>query len=203
MCNLLKNFILIAFLASITVSITSANATLIEADYLINNDNSAVFDTDTGLTWLDLGNTAGLSYVEAGQFDKNYRYATYLEVEELFSRFDDADYLAIGIAANVSGEIKAAALSFASLFGANLGSFSYGLYSNESGILNFAGIYTAGTNITGTDWEFDYEIFRTTGNPAFSTYLVKVSEPQTFVMLMIGFVMAIRFTKKAKTIKHN
>ncbi len=196
MSSLLKSFALIAFLASITVSSRSATATLIEADYLINNDNGAVFDTDSGLTWLDLDKVVGLSYVEAGQFDNKYRYATYLEVEELFSRFDNANYLSIGIAPNVSGELKVAALSFASLFGTNLGSFSYGLYSNESGILNYAGIYTAGTNIIGTDWDFNYETFRASGNPAFSTYLIRVSEPQTFVILVLGFIVAIRFRNK-------
>lgn len=192
MSSLLKSFALIVFLVSITVSNRSANAALIQADYLISNDNGAVFDTDSGLTWLGLDKTTGLSYIDAGQFDKNYRYATYLEVEELFSQFDNAEYLPIGIAPNVSGELKVAALSFASLFGANLGSFSYGLYNNESGILNYAGVYTAGTNIIGTGWDFNYEIFRASGNSAFSTYLVKVNEPQTFVMLMLGFIVAIR-----------
>lgn len=201
MNSLYKHLTFVFCLGVVSFFSTTANATLIEADYLTSGDNQAVFDTTTGLTWLDLTQTANLSYTAAGLLDSSYRYATNTEVEDLFSQFTGANFLSIGIAPNVTGQYKDLALSFATLFGTNINAFSYGLYANADNILNYAGVYTANPNIIGTDWEVSYEQFRFAGSPYYGTYLVKntlvptgasgisaVPTPSTMAILLLGLL---------------
>lgn len=166
---------------SICLGITfQANAALIEADYQ-SGDNNAVFDTVTGLTWLDLTLTVGLSYEDAEAFDNDYRYATNLEVEQLFSPFDGANFLSIGIAPTVSEPYASLAHEFAQLFGTNLGLYSYGLYEDENNELKDAGVYlnSPTPNVYGTDLVFSSEAYRTTGNIIRGTFLVKKPSQST------------------------
>ena len=79
---------------------SSANALLIEADYINSGDGLITVDTVTGLEWLDLTETDGMSFnmVEAellvGGSLFGYRYATLGEVYQLW---DNAGINTVGL----------------------------------------------------------------------------------------------------------
>ncbi|MDX9787710.1 MAG: PEP-CTERM sorting domain-containing protein [Desulfobacterales bacterium] len=66
------------------------SAALIEKDFLVNNDKLLTLDQGTNLEWLDLTQTAGLSYSSVqgllvpGAALHGFRYASLAEVETLF-----------------------------------------------------------------------------------------------------------------------
>ena len=70
------------------------NADLIERDWINPGDNSVLYDTDTGLDWLDLDQTAGFSYntvsseLGSGATYEGFRYASQ---EDLFTLFQNAN----------------------------------------------------------------------------------------------------------------
>lgn len=85
-----------------------AHAVLITADWLAPGDGLIVRDTATSIEWLNLTQTAGLSYAQVsgelgagGGFD-GWRYATNGEVSALFG-----DYFGISLAAGVLREAPA------------------------------------------------------------------------------------------------
>ena len=90
----------IALAVSTLVLSTSVNAAIISADWQSTGDNLITQDTASGLEWLDLTVTAGMSYNEVsaqlgtgGAFD-GWVYATVAQVEGLWTAFggDSAYY---------------------------------------------------------------------------------------------------------------
>lgn len=90
----------IALAASTLVFSTSANAAIISVDWQSAGDNLITQDTASGLEWLDLTVTAGMSYNEVsaqlgtgGAFE-GWGYATVAQVEGLWTAFggDSAYY---------------------------------------------------------------------------------------------------------------
>jgi MYXO-CTERM domain-containing protein len=76
--------------ATLLLSITSAQAALVESDWQNTGDALATLDTETGIEWLDLTQTVFMSINEAeeltgssGTFD-GWRLPTRLEVNNLF-----------------------------------------------------------------------------------------------------------------------
>ncbi len=82
------------------ISITSAlalsasvNAAIISVDWQSAGDNLITRDTDTGLNWLDLTVTNGMSYntvngqLGSGGLYEGFRYATGQEVVDLYAKF--------------------------------------------------------------------------------------------------------------------
>ncbi len=68
-----------------------SEATLIEIDLVAAGDKLITYDTETGLDWLDLGVTAGLSYNEVlggagGYIGNGWRFAKANEIDALFSK---------------------------------------------------------------------------------------------------------------------
>lgn len=85
-----------------------AHAVLITVDWLMPGDGLTVRDTTTSLEWLNLTQTANLSYAQVfaelgagGGFD-GWRYATNTEVVDLFGT-----YFGIGLTAGFYGELPA------------------------------------------------------------------------------------------------
>jgi len=151
-----------------------SSATLINADYLNAGDNLAVLDQNTGLEWLDLTLTHGLSYSAALDFDSNYRYATNNEVETLFeSVFGKPVFNAGGYAGSITGNLKDLAINFSNLFGSFNNRVSYGLYKDENSIIRMMGVYRVNPNLYGLDFSSNYNHLLNTGNISYSTYLVK------------------------------
>jgi len=78
----------ISFVAIILIaSIFNAQASLIEADYLTDNDKLAVYDSESELTWLDLTLSTNFGFDEASGYYDGYRVATSSEVSDLFNNF--------------------------------------------------------------------------------------------------------------------
>lgn len=151
-----------------------SSASLINADYLNTGDNLAVLDQNTGLEWLDLSLTHGMSYTAALNFDSNYRYATNSEVEALFvSVFDKPTFNTGGYASNISGRLANLALDFSNLFGSFNGRVSYGLYKDENNIIRMMGVYRNNPNLYGLNFSSNYNHLLNKADNSYSTYLVK------------------------------
>lgn len=147
-------------------------AELIQWDAFEAGDNSAVKDQSTGLVWLDLDQTAGVHYDNAGSLFTGWGYADYRYVEALlkvtFFDINISGVLGEGNlfeqgCANTSNCYKSAA-NWQELFGAAEGArdyqtHSFGLYLDEQGILRMGGTYLNGTgsaNRYGADFKVDY-----------------------------------------------
>ena len=74
-------------LVAATLAVISCNA----GAALVDN-GSYTTDTDQGLDWLDLSETAGVSYTEALAANSDYRLASNTEVEALFATAFDGYY---------------------------------------------------------------------------------------------------------------
>jgi len=197
-----------------------ANAGLIEVDYegIAGADTAITFDTNTGLEWLDLTETNGISYsnmltlLGSGQQYEGWRYANYGEVAAIFDYFSLRSY-ANGGHALVQGSTEDIAIeSFTQLFGDTVG--EYGNYYGVLGILvdDLAtpvarrGVYISG-GINGT-----YTYNQTSINACcshlatdirmyFGSYLVRdaqsVPEPSTLAIFALGVIgLASRRFKK-------
>jgi hypothetical protein len=86
---IMKTKIILA--ASILLLSTQVNAALIEQDLFSSGDGLTTLDSMTGLQWLDVTETVGLSYgdVLISQYttDLSFRYAS---LQELTSLYDNA-----------------------------------------------------------------------------------------------------------------
>ncbi len=194
-------------ICSIVMAIANlANAGLIEADYESINDNLAVYDTETKLTWLDLSLTAGMSYNSVSAAFTGWRYATYQEVGDLIDRnittISNEDGYAQYIAYK-NKNIFDKAVTFGKLFGkTGKGRFHYGLFSDENLDLRMAGMYKMGKEtliVYGPRNKTLNNRFREDGHAYFGSYMIKqeVPEPSTFAIFVLGMIaLASRRFKK-------
>ena len=71
----------------------SSYSALVNSDWKITGDDLITLDTDTGLGWLDLTETNGLSYnyvssqLNMGGNFEGFRFASLLEFQDLFNKF--------------------------------------------------------------------------------------------------------------------
>ena len=161
----------------------SANAALI--DY-----GTYTEDDDTGLKWLDLSATAGLSMTEALAANDGWRLANNTEVNDLFYKLFDGFYanstskpgVSDSRRLNVYADHAEDAAAFQSLFGITYVNtdlnfqYSYGLYFDENNIVKNMGVFESLNSLTYTEifgpetggsYSVDYAA------PAFATYLVQ------------------------------
>lgn len=81
-------------LGSLCMLVPPADAALIERDWQISGDAALTYDTATGLEWLDLTVTAGMSYnevaaeLEGGGAYDGFAFASEQQVTELFNSAD-------------------------------------------------------------------------------------------------------------------
>lgn len=218
----MKGFLLSLFIFFSAPSL----AGLIESDFLHSGDNGAVLDTRTGIKWLDFSHTWDVSFTDAVHLFSDYRYATNAEVVDLISYyFGYANYGSDGVARNVDGVVKDEAINFARVFGAaNYSRFSYGLYEDQTGTLQMAGVQQPapgqqiGINIYGLNFDSAYyELVRNQGWYAYGTYLVfdpghlkpekpvkpeippTVSAPSNLILLLIGLIALFSFRNSSTT----
>jgi len=89
----MKHSILTISVAALVLSL-DASAALIERDWTAPGDAALTYDTDTGLEWLDLTKTAGLSYNDVipqlvpGNIFQSFAYASTQQIIDLFSAVD-------------------------------------------------------------------------------------------------------------------
>ena len=82
-------FAVLLFLLALQV-----NATLIPRDYTSTGDNLITFDSDTGLEWLDLSETAGMSVAAALAANVGWTLATRVQFSDMFSEvYSSSDFL--------------------------------------------------------------------------------------------------------------
>ena len=92
------SLLLIVVIANLTtVPITVAHATLIVLDFYEAGDRLITLDTITGLEWLDVTETQGMSYTDVwnnSQLDaEGWQHATNYEVSDLFNQYVRVDNL--------------------------------------------------------------------------------------------------------------
>lgn len=192
----------------ISLSSFSAQAKLMQADYLNSGDQLAVYDSATNLTWLDLSLTINLSYNQAATSFAGYRLATKTEVETLFgSLFGTLTYDSRGISNNTE---NVGVPQFQTLFGlteqVDFYDFSYGFYQDETNTLRMAGVLLNKRDgverVYGTEFSAPYNSSYDQARRYYGSYLVKqsavmdvavkVNEPHTSLLfLMTGFLLVL------------
>ncbi|WP_085300058.1 PEP-CTERM sorting domain-containing protein [Cognaticolwellia mytili] len=192
-----------------TANVTMAG--LIQADYLTANDNLAVYDENTGLTWLDTALTSGMLYADVGNAFPGWRVATNTEVESLFSgTFSNLNYGANGVytSTNFSSNTLAEASNFITTFGYAGNNYSGSRYSlafyfDEDLKYRAAGVRTIDGvpySIFGPEWAYDITGYETIGHVDYGVFMVKgvtstVPEPSTLAILGLGLI-GLRYRKK-------
>ncbi|HBX5210863.1 TPA: hypothetical protein MH404_29485, partial [Klebsiella pneumoniae] len=141
------------FVATLVVGLisTQASAAFVATDWKVSGDRLATLDTVTGIEWLDLTESKGMSISlakqaigDGGKF-QGWRLPTSVEVESLFSRvfttwgdiFNDDGTPQDKITTN--GLTDSESILFATLFGlsgrvnnsTNFAEWSFGLYANS------------------------------------------------------------------------
>ena len=129
-----------------------ARADLVSQDYLAAGDGLLTHDTQTGLRWLDVSATQGLSANQilsgAGGWSSHFRYATYAELSTLFEH--------AGLPANGGGKVVvspdlamySAASAFNALFntassGASPVSQTDGFYTTTGSSIGFLRVHAS------------------------------------------------------------
>jgi hypothetical protein len=215
-CTSLLTSLLICII--LTVS-NNAQAGLIEADYLTSGDELAVYDEDTGLSWLDMTETLYTGYEEASSTIAGYRMATQSEITELFNNaFGELSYDSYGIYNDYDeGIVK----NFIELFGVTFRNdtlTTIGYYLDDDGVLSMTkvSLWDDGdenpegylTRINGTSYEKDLpDFYYENGSSYFGFYMVKdsvseVPEPNMFLLFLISFVIIVTTNRYSPLNKH-
>ncbi len=171
----------------------SSQASLIQWDAFEVGDGLAVKDESSGLIWLDLSVTAGLSYYEATQRFDDWRLAQYDQVDNLlnqhFSDFTDNSGQGSYINCKAGQTCFEQASQFSTLFGytphalAPSFHYSFGLFENANKQLQMGGTVVQNglrnANIYSSLFAVDYSAFYNAGFYNLSVYLVKELENPT------------------------
>ena len=185
----MKERCLVVFFLSLLLT-NKAHSSLIQWDAFSRADSLAVKDESTGLVWLDLSVSAGLSYVNAAERFYGWQHASYQHVESLLDRvfpgiiFSGTLGNTYGFEQNCANTSTCYTSSqlWQSLFGSVVGSqyyqtHSYGLYEDQNDILRMGGSYLNGSgsaNRYGTAFSSDYTFTHTNSSSTYySTFLVK------------------------------
>jgi hypothetical protein len=131
--------------ATLLLSITSAQAALVESDWQSTGDALATLDTETGIEWLDLTQTDSMSITEAEGFTgiggtfEGWRLPTRAEVTQMMVNAFPSELLKFqssGTWSITNGTTDNEADSFRALFGQTNSNSSYdysgGLFKNDS-----------------------------------------------------------------------
>jgi len=191
----------------------SAQAALVEENSSSFGTNSLVLDTQSGLTWLDLPFTTGLSYqqmlssLQAGGTFNGFRYAT---EQEVLGLFNSAGISGLGNYSVTNSSVT----SFISLIG------DTETLNGYPGIFGISG--TPGTaapsqmavamqalkpdGLTSYVYVFSVTSSYGDGNPGFPTvgsWLVEVPEPGSHLLLLAGIAgLALNGVRKRAILRN-
>lgn len=166
------------------------NATLLQWDAFAPADAKAVKDESSGLIWLDINLTAGLTYQEAANTFAGWELATASMVESLLDNvfgylmFSGPLGLTYQFEQNCPNntECYRSAVSWQNLFGSVTGNrsyqqHSYGLYADSDNVVRMGGTYVNGTgsaNRYGSNFSANYSNgISAPDNLLYGTFLVK------------------------------
>ena len=169
---------------------------------LVDN-GSFTTDTVSGLDWLDISDTTGMSWEEAPENYSGWRHATNPEVEDLFAQSFDGYYDTNALGSSYSSEGAYAdqgedIILFNDLFGFSflnpgINQSSFASYKDEDGLVTLMGTYenfyqNHFNYVIGL--EFDGEYSETdTGN--YGVFLVRTSViPVPPALLLFGSALA-------------
>lgn len=147
--------------ATLLLSITSAQAALVESNWKNTSDALATLDTETGIEWLDLTNTRGQSINgiedlmgQGGRFE-GWRVATSTEVIQMIAKVfvsqplitdqDPGNYNFNDITTNL--DVRRFTQKFGVTYAQNnsdrihIRNYTWGLYKDDSGQVFFSGVY--------------------------------------------------------------
>ena len=207
-----------------TLKITSLIIGLIvstNVNALFIDNGSYTTDSNSGLDWLDLSETANLTMTEALSSNTGWRFASNIEVENLFVSMFDGYYDTAGIGVSMSGMNEYADQSidiehFESLFGPvqtiigpnfeNL--HTYGYYLDESNNQRMMGTMSMVDNSYSFSviygYQYDLILDENEKGIEFGTYLVRdtvaVAEPTTLWLTGVGLLSFIGISKRRKLI---
>lgn len=135
---MLKKSILSALILVTGLMSAQANAALVATDWKSSGDGLATLDTKTGIEWLDVSITDGMSIQEVSGLlsstYKGWRLPSYAEVQQLFVN-------ALGLTPGAHSEDYSLGYDlFLSSFGSTYSDYvSYGTYVGPNGVTVFAG----------------------------------------------------------------
>lgn len=174
----MKLFAKSLLVGSMALASTVANAELVNSDWLTVGDGLSVYDETSGLTWLDLSVTQGMSYNDAGDI-VNARYATWSELETLVNLFFGKDLNTIN---GPTEENTGLVFDWINLFGTTTDDNfqSNGYIGRANGTLSDFQVYNTGSY--AHIWQANDNMSMVNGMSAFGSYMiVEASEPNTEV----------------------
>ncbi|MEW8276540.1 MAG: PEP-CTERM sorting domain-containing protein [Candidatus Thiodiazotropha sp.] len=198
----------ISLLTLLFLPVSPVNAKLIEADWdrYAYDNNLLTYDTDTGLYWLDLSVTTGLSYnfVEDLISDGTLGEFTHASISQLREFHTNAGLDFGRIAMGREEAILAA--NFASMLGVTPALSGYGSYGLKvNGMLSDEGFFPYRDDdhliatlsvvmspiIPENHWEYNYDFAHIIIGPEHSNnyvghYLVSASVPEPSTLLLLG-----------------
>ncbi|MFQ3188940.1 MAG: hypothetical protein ACI936_000060 [Paraglaciecola sp.] len=194
----MKTFVVLTLICFSVIH--QAHASLISWDAFDAGDAKAVKDQSSGLVWLSLDLTAGIDYSDADTYFDSWIYASYQEVRNLLDSFFPNITFSGKLGIQYSYEQNCSNTStcyslagaWQNLFGSVAGmpvngvdksyqTRSFGLYSDENGLLRAGGAYLNGSgsaNIYGSHYSGN---FSADEGHYYSTFLIKSAPKTNFV----------------------
>lgn len=184
----------------------SANATLISSDWQSANDNLITMDTATGLNWLDLSQTYGMSLGTASSLlastFSGFRFATHSEVIGFMSDagLPTPAYPHNGYASFNNASDIAAQLAFTALLGETVGRGFGSDYFGSRGMVQDLDAITGSYLVGGVDLWVDNTCC-TGGNSGAGVWLVRdsvnIPEPGSITLFGLGLA-GLGFSRRLK-----
>ena len=199
-------FIMSTTCAFLSVVSYGASAALID-------NGTFTTDTESGLDWLDLSVTNGQDYNSATTLNPGWRYATNVEVENIFGLLFEGYYNTnSGFSNSSDGAYADQSIdvdNFISLFGITginaSADLSWGFYEDETTILRIFGVtdfFDGRTIVYGPDHALDYDGRRTNGSGLVGSYLVRetvVPIPATVWLFGSGLIGLIGVARRKRS----
>jgi len=150
----MKSFKKLLIVSAIAFASVGANAEVIKTDYAASGDNQVATDLETGIEWLSLTQTAGLSLNDVEELLATeyvgWSLASRNEVNVLFSHLTGYDFVEpeTYTFGGYNGNTKASAYNIFDKLGWLSGTSTHGLYRDVDGTIMMSGVYVKNSSNT-------------------------------------------------------